>query len=98
MLTAIRHWRIMGRVELIETSSFTRLTALLSDEEYATLQSRLVAHPDLGAVFRRRRRNPQDPRCSWREGQESGSPSHLLLGHPKRPHPVALRVPEERVR
>jgi hypothetical protein len=40
-------------VELIETSAFTRrITALLSDEEYAAFQSRLAAHPDLGAVIR----------------------------------------------
>ena len=39
-------------MELIETSTFTRqITALLSDEEYAAFQSRLAAHPDLGAVI-----------------------------------------------
>jgi hypothetical protein len=40
-------------VELIETSIFTRqITALLSDEEYAAFQSRLAAHPGLGALIR----------------------------------------------
>ena len=40
-------------MELIETSTFTRqITALLSDEDYATFQSRLVANPDLGALIR----------------------------------------------
>lgn len=50
-MTAIRHWRIMGcRVELIETSTFTKqITALLTDEEYGEFQSRLAANPQLGA-------------------------------------------------
>ena len=52
-LTAIRHWRIIKPVELIETSTFTRqITALLSDEEYGEFQSRLGANPELGAVIR----------------------------------------------
>ena len=53
-LTAIRHWRIIGcRVELIETSTFTKqITALLTDEEYGEFQSRLAANPQLGAVIK----------------------------------------------
>jgi hypothetical protein len=40
-------------VELIETSAFTRqITALLSDEEYGSLQFRLAANPELGALIR----------------------------------------------
>jgi RelE toxin of RelE / RelB toxin-antitoxin system len=54
VLTAIRHWRIMGwRVELIETSTFTKqITALLTDEEYGEFQSRLAANPQLGALIK----------------------------------------------
>jgi RelE toxin of RelE / RelB toxin-antitoxin system len=52
-LTIIRQWRIMGQVELIETSAFTRqITALLSDEEYGAFQSRLAANPGLGALIK----------------------------------------------
>ena len=53
-LTAIRQWRIMRcRVELIETSTFTKqITALLTDEEYGEFQSRLAANPQLGAVIK----------------------------------------------
>ena len=41
------------QVELIETSTFTRqITALLSDEEYGALQSRLTANPGLGALIK----------------------------------------------
>ena len=41
------------QVELIETSTFTRqITALLSDEEYEELQSRLAARPGLGALIK----------------------------------------------
>jgi hypothetical protein len=51
-LTAIRHWRIIQTVELIETSIFTRqIAALLSDEEYQGFQSRLAANPDLGVLI-----------------------------------------------
>jgi hypothetical protein len=40
-------------VELIETSTFTRqITALLSDEDYGTFQSRLAANPGHGALIR----------------------------------------------
>jgi len=40
-------------VELIETSIFTRqITALLSDDEYGTLQSSLAANPGLGALIK----------------------------------------------
>ena len=40
-------------MELIETSTFTRqITTLLSDEEYGGFQSRIVAHPELGALIR----------------------------------------------
>jgi hypothetical protein len=40
-------------VELIETSTFTRLIgALLSDEEYRDFQSRIAANPGLGALIR----------------------------------------------
>ncbi len=43
----------MNEVELIETSIFTRqITALLSDEEYGQLQSRLAANPGLGALIK----------------------------------------------
>jgi hypothetical protein len=39
-------------VVIIETSIFTRqVQALLSDEEYRQLQSKLVDHPDVGAVI-----------------------------------------------
>ena len=52
-MTAIRQWRIMEPVELIETSTFTRqITALLSDEEYGAFQSRLAANPGLGALIK----------------------------------------------
>ena len=40
-------------MELIETSTFTRqITSLLSDEEYGGFQSRIAAHPELGALIR----------------------------------------------
>jgi hypothetical protein len=40
-------------VELIETSAFTRqITALLDDAEYAILQSRIAANPEMGALIR----------------------------------------------
>lgn len=40
-------------MELIETSTFTRLiTALLSDEDYGAFQSRLTLNPGLGAVIK----------------------------------------------
>ena len=40
-------------MELIETSTFTRqIAALLTDEEYGEFQSRLAAHPRLGAVIK----------------------------------------------
>jgi hypothetical protein len=40
-------------VELIETPTFTRqITSLLSDEDYATFQSRIAAYPALGALIR----------------------------------------------
>lgn len=43
----------MERVELIETSTFTRqMTALLSDEEYGEFQFRLAADPGLGALIK----------------------------------------------
>ena len=52
-MTAIRHWRIIQEVELIETSVFARqITALLNDEEYGEFQSRLAANPGLGALIR----------------------------------------------
>src|SRR6184192_4804699 len=52
-LTAIRQWRIIEVVELIETSTFTRqMTALLSDEDYGEFQSRLAANPGLGALIK----------------------------------------------
>ena len=39
-------------MELIETSIFTRqITALLGDEEYGEFQSRIAAHPELGALI-----------------------------------------------
>jgi hypothetical protein len=51
-LNAIRQWRIIEYVELIETSIFTRqIVALLSDEEYREFQVRLAANPDLGALI-----------------------------------------------
>jgi hypothetical protein len=41
------------RVELIETSVFTKqITALLSDEEYGAFQSRIAANPEIGALIR----------------------------------------------
>ena len=52
-LSTIRQWRIIGQVELIETSTFTRqITALLSDEEYGSFQARLAANPGLGALIK----------------------------------------------
>jgi hypothetical protein len=40
-------------VELIETSTFTRLIAtLLSDEEYGGFQFRIAANPELGSLIR----------------------------------------------
>jgi len=52
-LTSIRQWRIIKRVELIETSIFTRqIAALLSDEEYGEFQSRIAANPEIGALIR----------------------------------------------
>jgi hypothetical protein len=40
-------------VELIETSTFTKLiTALLSDDEFGEFQSRLAANPQLGALIK----------------------------------------------
>jgi hypothetical protein len=40
-------------VELIETSTFTKLiTALLSDDEFREFQYRLAANPQLGAVIK----------------------------------------------
>jgi len=42
-----------NRVELLETSTFTKqITALLSDEEYGEFQSRLAANPGLGALVK----------------------------------------------
>ena len=52
-MTSIRQWRIIKRVELIETSIFTRqIAALLSDEEYGEFQSRIAANPEIGALIR----------------------------------------------
>ena len=52
-LTAIRHWRIIQKVELVETSTFTRqINALLSDDEYRDFQSRIAANPELGTLIR----------------------------------------------
>jgi len=43
----------LKRVELIETSAFTRqITALLGDEDYGAFQSRLAANPGLGALIK----------------------------------------------
>ena len=40
-------------MELIETSTFTKLiTALLSDDEFREFQSRIVANPQLGALIK----------------------------------------------
>ena len=42
-----------NKVELIETSSFTKqITDLLSDEEYGAFQFRLAANPELGPLMR----------------------------------------------
>ncbi len=52
-MTAIRQWRIIDQVELIETSVFARqITDLLDDEEYGEFQSRLAANPGLGALIK----------------------------------------------
>jgi hypothetical protein len=41
------------RVELIETSTFTRqITALLSDDDYREFQFRLAANPQLGPLMK----------------------------------------------
>jgi mRNA-degrading endonuclease RelE of RelBE toxin-antitoxin system len=48
----VRHWRIIRRVEFIETPTFTRLIGKLMDEdEYAQLQLALVLRPDWGKVI-----------------------------------------------
>jgi hypothetical protein len=40
-------------VELIENATFTKqITALLSDEEYCALQSRIAANPELGPLIK----------------------------------------------
>jgi mRNA-degrading endonuclease RelE of RelBE toxin-antitoxin system len=44
--------RAFNRMEIIETSIFTRqIQVLLSDEEYRQLQLTLVSRPDLGPVI-----------------------------------------------
>jgi hypothetical protein len=53
VLTAVRQWRIIEYVELIETSTFTRqIMALLSDEDYGVFQSWLAANPGLGVLIK----------------------------------------------
>jgi len=48
----IRHWRMVGVVEFIETPTFTRwIRKLLDDSEYAKLQFALVLRPDWGKVI-----------------------------------------------
>lgn len=50
---AIRHWRTMKRVELIETSVFTRQIAkLLDDEQYRLFQAELAANPAMGPLIK----------------------------------------------
>jgi hypothetical protein len=52
LLTAIRQWRILKTVELIETPTFTKqIAGLLNDEAYGDFQSRLAANPTLGALI-----------------------------------------------
>jgi mRNA-degrading endonuclease RelE of RelBE toxin-antitoxin system len=53
VLTPIRQWRIIRRVELVETYAFTKqINSLLSDDEYREFQSRLAANPELGSLIR----------------------------------------------
>ncbi len=52
-LMTIRQWRIIERVDLIETSVFTRqITALLSDDECGAFQSRLATNSGLGPLIK----------------------------------------------
>jgi hypothetical protein len=44
--------KVYNRIEIVETSIFTRqIQGLLSDEEYHQLQLALLARPDLGAII-----------------------------------------------
>lgn len=48
----VRQWRIMIRVEFVETPTFTRLIGkLMDDSEYAKMQLALVLRPDWGKVI-----------------------------------------------
>ena len=52
-LSDIRPWRIIGRVELVETSIFTkRITSLLGDDDYRKFQARLAANPEIGSLIK----------------------------------------------
>jgi hypothetical protein len=49
----VRHWRILWAVVFLETPIFTkRVTARLTDEQYAALQAYLADHPNAGDVIR----------------------------------------------
>ena len=51
-LTNVRHWRILPAVIIVETKAFTvRITALLSDDEYRSLQLELLERPTVGNVI-----------------------------------------------
>ena len=96
-LTAIRQWRIIEAVELIETSIFTRqITALLSDEDYGTFQSRLAANPGLGALIKG---GGGIRKIRVAVGREASVVAHgsFITGRPKRSDSAALCILEERV-
>jgi len=95
-VTAIRQWRILERVELIETSVFTKqITSLLGDEEYKEFQSRLAANPQLGPLIKV---VAGYARRAWLLDHEAKRrcTGHLLLGGPKRLDLAAQCVSEER--
>jgi hypothetical protein len=96
-LTAIRQWRTIQTSELIETSIFTRqIAALLSDDEYRGLQSRIAANPELGAIIKGGGCIRKGSRCRWIARKEWWRPRHILLGCSKGCDPAALRLSEKR--
>lgn len=49
---AIRHWRILYAVEIVETSVFTRqVVDLIDEEEYRRFQWQVAKNPELGVVI-----------------------------------------------
>jgi hypothetical protein len=89
----------LKQVELIETSTFTRqITALLSDEDYGSFQSRLAANPGLGALIKGGGGIRKIRMAVGSRGKRGGARVILLLGGPKRLDFAALCLPEERGR